>query len=132
MVKVLFDQGTPVGLRRKLEAHDIETLNERGWDRKRNGEMLDLAEQGGDEALVTTDRNLRHQQNLRSRRIGIVVLVNARWPEVAAHTAKIAEALKTTGPGEVREVQCGSEYGGKKKGRQRDERRGRNREGRGR
>ena len=132
MVRVLFDQGTPVGLRGHLGAHGIDTLSERGWDRKKNGEMLDLAEQAGYETLVTTDRNLQHQQNLRGRRIGIVVLVMAKWPDVVAHTVQTEEAIRTTGPGEVTEVQCGGENSGKKNGRGRNKRRRPDRDDRGR
>ena len=109
MVKVLFDQGTPVGLRRHLDGHHIETVNQRGWSEKKNGELLDLAEEAGYERLVTVDRNMQHQQNLTGRRIGIVVLVNAKWPEVAKHTRKIEDAIRRTGPGEAREVRCGKQ-----------------------
>ncbi len=43
-MKVLFDQGTPVPLRRFLHPHVVDTAAERGWSRLRNGELLDQAE----------------------------------------------------------------------------------------
>jgi hypothetical protein len=37
-----------------------------------NGELLDAAEKEGFAAVVTTDSNLKYQQNLQSRRIAVV------------------------------------------------------------
>lgn len=63
-MKILFDQGTPVPLRRFLVAHDISTAFERGWGSLQNGELLAAAEAEGFAAIITTDQNLRYQQNL--------------------------------------------------------------------
>jgi len=71
-VRVLFDQGTPEPLRRALTQHEVVTAYERGWSKLTNGELLDAAEKEGFDAFVTTDVNLKHQQNLASRRIAIV------------------------------------------------------------
>jgi len=65
-VRILFDQGTPVPLRDSLPQHEVSTTYERGWSTLRNGELLDAAEREGYAILVTTDSNLRHQQNLAS------------------------------------------------------------------
>lgn len=73
-MKLLFDQGSPAPLRNHLVEHSVYTLVENGWSEKDNGELLDLAEQLDYEILITTDQNLRHQQKLEGRRIGIVVL----------------------------------------------------------
>jgi hypothetical protein len=51
----------------------------RGWDKLENGELLTAAEAAGFEVIVTTDRNLRHQQNLANRKLAIVVLGTSRW-----------------------------------------------------
>jgi hypothetical protein len=74
-VKVLFDQGTPVPLRKHLSAHhQVITAFELGWGALENGELIFQAESAGFEVLVTTDKNLKHQQNLAHRNIAIVVL----------------------------------------------------------
>jgi len=73
-MKILFDQGTPVPLRRHLPGHSVMTAFEQGWGSLANGELLDAAERAGFELLVTTDQNLQYQQNLTARRIAIVVL----------------------------------------------------------
>ena len=80
-MRVLFDQGTPVPLRSVLAHHLVETAYERGWQSLTNGELLQAAEAAGFELLVTTDQNLRHQQNLANRRIAILVLKTASWPK---------------------------------------------------
>ena len=66
-MKVLFDQGTPVPLRRYLPEHRVDTAFERGWSQLRNSALLDRAEKDGYELLITTDQNLRYQQDLAAR-----------------------------------------------------------------
>jgi hypothetical protein len=66
-VRVLFDQGTPESLRHSLTQHQTATAFERGWSKLKNGELLDAAEKEGFAVLVTTDSNLKYQQNLQSR-----------------------------------------------------------------
>jgi predicted nuclease of predicted toxin-antitoxin system len=61
-MKILFDQGTPVPLRRHLPRHDVATAAEMDWSQLTNGELLAAATEAGFEVLVTTDQNLRYQQ----------------------------------------------------------------------
>ena len=103
-MKLLFDQGTPAPLRNHLPEHAVDTLAEKGWSDKGNGELLDLAQREGYEILVTTDQNLRHQQNLTGRRIGIVVLLDTNWSAVRLRTRALAQAIAAVHPGEVIEV----------------------------
>jgi hypothetical protein len=92
-VKILFDQGTPVPLRRSLPDHEIATAFERGWHGLQNGELLSAAEAEGFAAIVTTDQNLRYQQNLPARRLAIVVLMTTDWRLIRQHTAHVAETV---------------------------------------
>ena len=73
-MRVLFDQGTPVPLRQFLQSHSVSTAYEQGWSSLKNGELLQSAEDNGFEVLVTTDTNLKYQQNLSKRKIAVVVL----------------------------------------------------------
>jgi hypothetical protein len=77
-----FDQGTPVPLRRHLQPHTVETAAELGWSELGNGELIAAAEEAGFDLMITTDQNLRYQQNLAERRIGIVVLMTTSWPRI--------------------------------------------------
>ena len=81
-MRILFDQGTPAPLRRSLAGHQVETAYERGWSRLKNGDLLEAAERAGFAVLVTTDTNLRYQQQLAGRRIAIVVLTTTSWPRI--------------------------------------------------
>lgn len=71
---VLFDQGTPVPIAKFLLGHVVKTAWQQGWDTLANGELLRRAEEAGFDVLLTTDKNLVYQQNLKDRKIAIVVL----------------------------------------------------------
>ena len=103
-MRILFDQGTPVPLRQSLTKHSVTTAYEQGWATLKNGELLRLAEEQGFEALVTTDTNLKYQQNLASRRIAIVVLSTTSWPRIRAASAAVSSALDACNPGSYIEV----------------------------
>jgi hypothetical protein len=71
-VRILFDQGTPAPLRSHLAPHQVSTAFELNWGQLKNGDLLSEAEKAGFDVLVTTDQNLKYQQNLSSRRIAVV------------------------------------------------------------
>jgi hypothetical protein len=104
-VLVLFDHGTPKGLARALSGHTIQTAQAKGWDELSNGALLN-AEEAGFELLLTTDRRIRYQQNLRVRRIALVVLTGStRWSRVQQHADRIATAVASATPGSYSEVE---------------------------
>jgi hypothetical protein len=92
-VRILFDQGTPVPLRQFLTRHEVSTAFERGWSRLKNGELLDAAESAGFTVLVTTDTNLKYQQNLVGRRLAIVVLGTPSWPRIQSAIEAVVTAI---------------------------------------
>jgi hypothetical protein len=92
-VRILFDQGTPVPLRRSLPAHVVITAFEQGWGTLQNGDLLRAAEGAGFEAIVTTDQNLRYQQNLAKRRLAILVLLTTDWRLIKRHTRYVETAV---------------------------------------
>ena len=98
-MKILFDQGTPFPLRHSLSGHEVITAYERGWNALQNGELLSVAEAEGFTAIVTTDRNLRYQQNLSGRGLAIVVLMTTDWRLIRQHTDYVARAITTLAPG---------------------------------
>ncbi len=102
-MKILFDQGTPVPLRRALNENTVSTAYEMGWHQLDNGELLTATEAKFD-ALVTTDQNLRHQQNLAQRRLAILVLPTANWPDLRTREAQIVAAINALRPGDVVEL----------------------------
>ena len=104
-MRVLFDNGTPRGVAAALSEHIVVEARTHGWDTLRNGELLDAAESAGYEVFVTTDRNLRYQQNLDSRRIAIIVLGVGRWRLIRNKLVEIAAAVAAAAPGSFTEVE---------------------------
>ena len=102
-MRLLFDQGTPAPLRDHLSGHQVETAFERGWSRLKNGDLLAAAEADFD-ILVTTDKNLRYQQNLTGRKLGILILPTTSWPKLQARAAEIIATLDRMVPGEYFEL----------------------------
>ena len=103
-MRILFDQGTPVPLRQILTSHQVETAFERGWSTLSNGDLLAAAEQEGFEVFVTTDKNLRDQQNLGGLRIAIVVLSSTSWPRIQKAAVAVKQAIDAALPGSFKEV----------------------------
>ena len=92
-MNVLFDQGTPFPLRKYLTLHQVSTAYELGWQTLTNGDLLKQAELNGFEVLVTTDQNLKYQQNLSNRVIAIVVLTSTSWPRLQKIVPEIVIAV---------------------------------------
>lgn len=65
---ILFDRSTPAPLRYALRGHVVVEAVERGWERLVHGDLLNTAEAGGFELLLTADKNLSYQQNLTVRK----------------------------------------------------------------
>jgi len=102
-MRILFDQGTPVPLRKLLIGHGVSTAFEMNWSELDNGELLAAAEASFD-VFITTDQSLRYQQNLSGRRIGILVLPTTSWPQIEEQASRIVEALAMLKPGGSAEV----------------------------
>ena len=64
----------------------------------KNGELLDVAEAAGFEVLVTTDMNLRYQQNLATRKIAVVVLATTSWPRIRKVAEQVAILVSQAAP----------------------------------
>ena len=94
-MRIVFDQGTPVPLRDHLCPHQISTVYELGWSTLSNGELLLQAESQGFEVLVTTDQNLKYQQNLANRKIAIVVLGATSWLRIQKVLPSVIEAVSS-------------------------------------
>ena len=101
-MRVLLDECLPRRLKRDLVGHEARTAPEMGWASKRNGELLHLAEREFD-VFLTVDRELQHQQNLPTFRIGIVVML-ARTNtllDLRPLIPEVLQALPRVKPGEA-------------------------------
>jgi hypothetical protein len=104
-MRVLFDNGTPRGVATALSDHIVEEARSRGWDALANGALLDAAEAAGFDVFVTTDRNIRYQQNLINRQIAVVILGKGRWRLIKNRLPAIAAAVSGATPGSCTEVE---------------------------
>ena len=103
-MRILFDQGTPAPLRRHLHPSVVDTTAELGWSLISNGDLLKRAEENGYDVFVTTDQNLRYQQNLSGRKLGIVVLMSTSWPRIRQKAPEIVQAIASARGGGYQEV----------------------------
>ena len=90
-MRVLLDESVPRQLRRFLRGHEVQTVQEMGWNGKSNGELLALAGPLFD-VFLTVDQNIEYQQNLGQADIPILVLV-ARTNRLADLQSLIPEVL---------------------------------------
>jgi hypothetical protein len=104
-MRILFDQATPVPLRLYLNGHDVRTATEQGWDKMRNGDLLRAAEEAGFDLLVTTDKNMRYQQNLAGRKIAVMILGRQQWPQLRFHAELVVDAVNRCAPDGFTEVE---------------------------
>jgi hypothetical protein len=68
-------------------------------DQLENGELLTMAEQAGFDVMVTSDQNIRYQQNLSGRKLALVVLGSNIWPVVRQYGAAIGATVAGASPG---------------------------------
>jgi hypothetical protein len=103
MLRILFDQNVPVGLRRHLP-YEVSTAYEKGWHELRNGELLAAAERAGFDIFLTCDQSIRHQQNLADRAIAVVVLLTNHRDAILRKVAPVLRALASASSGSYQEV----------------------------
>jgi hypothetical protein len=108
-MRILFDQGTPAPLRHALTGHTISTAYEMSWTELDNGALLEAAEFHFD-ALITTDRNLRYQQNVSGRKLAILVLPTTSWPKIQVHLRQVIGAVDDLHPGDFVELDFSEQH----------------------
>jgi predicted nuclease of predicted toxin-antitoxin system len=105
-MRVLLDECLDERLRHLFPGHDCETARYAGLAGRKNGALLSSAEAAGFDVIVTVDQSISHQQNLNSRKIGIVILqaVTNRFRDLQRLVPATLEALETLEPGQVARI----------------------------
>ena len=105
-MRVLLDECVPKGVRRGLPGHHVRTVAEMNWSGLENGDLLRAMRADGFEVLLTVDQNLRHQQNIASAGIAILVLIapSNRVADLVPLLPSTLAALTSIKPGEVVEI----------------------------
>lgn len=105
-MRILLDECVPRPLGSEFVDHDVRTVPAMGWAGKKNGELLTLMAAAGFEVLVTTDRNLRHQQDLAAHGVAAVLMISAsnRLADLVPLVADVESVLRSLKLGQVVEV----------------------------
>ncbi len=104
-MRVLFDHCTPYGIAPFLVGHEVAPARKLGWAELTNGKLLNVAEEAGFDVMVTVDQNIRYQQNLKGRKIALVVLARGRWTLMRPPVLQaIVSAVNAATPGSYIEV----------------------------
>ena len=74
-MKVLLDESIDVEFRHEVVGHDVYTVTYMRWNGLKNGALLAQAAEHGFDALVTTDRNIPHQQNVGALPCAVVIIM---------------------------------------------------------
>jgi len=98
-LRILVDECLPEDLLGWLPEWDVRMVQQMGWAGVKNGELLRRAE-GQFDLFLTADKNLRYQQNLKGRRLAILLLPTNRLKVLQKMTADIAAAIAFVVPGE--------------------------------
>lgn len=105
MKRVLLDENIPQALARDLQEFDARTVHQQGWSGLTNGELLRSATAAFD-VLVTGDKRLQYQQNIRSTGIAVVVVAakSTRLSDIRQLLDPLKRAIREAQPGTVTQV----------------------------
>jgi hypothetical protein len=92
-LRILFDKNVPYPLLRYLQKHDVSTAEDLGWARLVNGDLLRAAEDAGFEVMVTADQSLECQQNLKGRKLALIVLSTNHIGLLEKHPERLVAAV---------------------------------------
>ena len=93
-MRILIDECVPSIVKKRLPERELETVQAMGWAGIKNGELIGLADSEFD-VFITSDKNLRYQQNLTQRNIAIILLPSNQVPIVEKLLHRIDEILET-------------------------------------
>ena len=103
-MKILLDECVPWPMHRLLTSHECSTAQRHDWGGIKNGRLLQLAEKEFD-LFITSDQNVRYQQNLAGRRIAILELSTNKLRRIEAAMALIQSAIASIRPSEFRRLE---------------------------
>ncbi len=105
-MKILLDHNLDWRLGRHLPDYEVKTTHKMGWGLLKNGALLSEAEKDGFDVMLTSDSNIKHQQNLSFRSVSVVVL-RAPNNKIETHIEMLDEVRATLAiiqPGQLLEV----------------------------
>ena len=102
-MKILLDECVPWPMHRLIGSHACSSVQGQGWSGIRNGDLLQRAEAEFD-LFITSDQNIRYQQNLAGRRIAILELSTNDLRRIEAAPSLIENAINELQPNEFKQL----------------------------
>ena len=102
-MRIILDECVPSIVKRGLPARNIVTVQEMGWSGTKNGQLLAFVQVKFD-VFITSDKNIRHQQNLSSLELAFIVLPGNQVPTVEALLSQIDAVLDVIKPKDFIEI----------------------------
>ena len=95
-MRVLLDNNVDRRFARLLVGHEVVRARQAGWADLYNGDLIAAAEIAGFAVLITADKNLRYQQNLKDRTISIITLnsILVDFPGIQPLAPQVLAALE--------------------------------------
>lgn len=105
-MRILLDEQLPRQLAPYFVGHDVRTTQEQGWAGLKNGALIRQALAAGFEVLVTGDKNLEFQQNLKASGLFVVVLgaPSNKIEDLLPRVPNALDAISRATPGAVERI----------------------------
>ena len=103
-MKILLDECVPWPMHKFLAGHECSTAQQHGRGGIKNGDLMRLAEKEFD-LFITSDQNIRYQQNLAGRQIAILELSTHDHRRIQNAAALIQSVVATMQPREFRRLE---------------------------
>jgi len=100
-MRILFDECVPWPMHRFLTGHSCTSVSAQGWSGTRNGALLQKAE-GEFDLFITSDQNIRYQQNLAGRLISVLELSTNDLRRIQAASELVVETIEEIKSAEFR------------------------------
>ena len=102
-MRVLLDECIDERLRHDIRGHECQTARYAGFAGLKNGALLLAAEIAGFDVVMTVDQNIPYQQNIRDRRVAILVLQapTNRLDDLRRTIPAVLAALASVRSGEI-------------------------------
>ena len=106
-MKILLDNCVPGDFAQHLPGHDVAHCAHLGWERLGNGTLLSAAEEAGFSVMVTVDKSIQFQQNMRRRKIAVIYLraVKNKVDVLAPMGELVLTAVEDLQPGTILTIQ---------------------------
>ncbi len=102
-MRILLDECVPWPMHKLLSGHSCSTVQGKGWGGIKNGDLLQRAE-GEFDLFITSDQNIRYQQNLVGRGIAILELSTNDISRIEAASRLLEDAIEKIRSDEFRQL----------------------------